>query len=77
MKKIQLRKNSSTDRVTRAISINSELQLNVSSKEENQTGLFTYHPNYDSHKEVMNALLEAEKHKAMAIMYYQRRSLAH
>jgi hypothetical protein len=76
MRKIRpLRKNSSTNRVTRATSISSGLESDVPSKKESQTGFSTYHPNYDFHREVMNAWLEAEKHKAKAIMYYQKHSL--
>lgn len=73
MRKIQLlRKKSSTDRITRAISYG-DLAPGIPCKEENQADLSAYYPNYDFHREVMNALVEAEKNKAKAIMYYQRR----
>jgi hypothetical protein len=76
MRKIQpVRKGSFINRVMRAIGINSGLELHGPSEEESQTGISIYYPHYDYHKEVMNAMLEAEKSKAEAIMRYQRRNL--
>jgi len=61
----------------KAIGNRTGFELHLPFQEKSQTGFSTYYPHYAFHREVINAMLEAEKHKAEAIMNYQRRSFAH
>jgi hypothetical protein len=76
MKKIQsLEKVFFASRVIRAIKNNIGFESQAASQEKSQTGISIDYPHYAFPRGVMNATLEAEKQKAMAIMDYKRRSL--
>lgn len=77
MRKIKLQgKSSSGSKVTRAFGKDIGLELPVPSREKKTSGISVYHPHYDYHRELENAAREAERHKAKALMNYQRRNLA-
>ena len=76
MRKIKpLRKGSFFHRVLRALGKNSGFELPLRFRGEKPHGVSAYHAHYDFHKELKNAMLEAERLKAKGIMEYQRRNL--
>lgn len=73
MRKIKLRgKGFVLNKVLRALGKDSGLELPFPSREEKTSGVSVYSPHYDYQKELWNAMLEAEKLKATAIMEMQR-----
>ena len=74
MRKIKpLRKGSLAGKVLRALGMHRGIELSLSSEEEKKyPGVSTY---YD-HIILRNAMLEAERLKAKALMEYRRRNLA-
>jgi len=76
MKKIKLPKKSFFgSKIIRAFGKDSGLELPLPSREEKTSGVSAYFPHYDYHKELRNAMLKAERHKAKAIMEWRRRNL--
>ena len=77
MKKIKLkRKGFFGSKVIRAFGKDSGLELPLPSREKKTSGVSAYSPHYDYQKQLKNAMLEAEKHKAKALIEHQRRNLA-
>lgn len=76
MRKIKLQRKSFFGKVLRAFGKDSGLELPLPSREKKTSGVSAYFPHYDYHKQLRNAMLEVEKHKAKAIMEWQRRNLA-
>jgi len=77
MRKIRLRgKGSFGSRVLRALGKTSDLELSFALQEKKCSGVSAYHMHYSFHKEIRNAMLEAERLKAKGIMEYQRRRSA-
>jgi len=76
MRKIKLQREGFFGKVLRAFGKDSGLELPLPSREKKTSGVSAYFPHYDYHKQLRNAMLEAEKHKAKAIMELQRRNLA-
>jgi len=77
MRKIKLqRKDFFGSRVIKAFGKDSGIELPLPSREKKTSGVSAYFPHYDYHKQLRNAMLEAEKHKAKAMMELQRRNLA-
>jgi epoxyqueuosine reductase QueG len=77
MKKIKLPKKSFFgSKIIRAFGKDSGLESPLPSREKKTSGVSAYSPHHDYHKQLRNAMLEAEKHKAKAIMEYKRRNLA-
>lgn len=76
MRKIKLQQKGFFGKVLRAFGKDSGLELPLPSREEKTSGVSVYSPHYDYHKELWNAMLEAEKLKATAIMERQRRNSA-
>jgi hypothetical protein len=75
MRKIKLQRKGFFGKVLRAFGKDSGLELPLPSREEKTSGVSAYFPHYDYHKQLRNTMLEAEKHKAKAIMELQRRNL--
>jgi len=76
MRKVKLQRKGFFGKVLRAFGKDSGLELPLSSREKKTSGVSAYFPHYDYHKQLRNAMLEAEKHKAKAMMELQRRNLA-
>ncbi len=76
MRKIKLQRKGFFGKVLRAFGKDRGLELPLPSREKRASGVSAYFPHYDYHMELRNAMLEAEKHKAKAIMELQRRNLA-
>jgi len=76
MRKIKLQRKGFFGKVLRAFGKDSGLELPLPSRENQTSGVSAYFPHYDYHKQLRNAMLEAEKHKAKVIMDLQRRNLA-
>jgi hypothetical protein len=75
MKKIKLRRQGFFgSKVVRAFGKDSGIELPLPSREKKTSGVSAH---YDYHVELMNAMLEAEKLKAKAIMEIQRRNLVY
>lgn len=64
-------------KVIRAFGKDSGLELPLPSREEKTSGVSAYSLHYDYHNELRKARLEAEKHKAKAIMEYKGRNLSY
>ncbi len=77
MRKIKPLRKTSESRINRAMGENSGFELHLPSKNENKTGISEHYQHHDFHKELRNAVLEAERHKAQSLMNLQRRNLAH
>jgi len=78
MRKIKpLRKGSFARKILRALGKDSGFELSLPSREEKTSGVSAYSSHYDYHKQLRNAMLEAEKLKAKAIMEIQRHNLAY
>ena len=74
MRKIKLpKKGFFGSKILRALGKDSGFELSLPSREEKASGVSAYSPHHDYHKELRNAMLEAERHKAKAIMEMQRR----
>jgi len=76
MRKIKLQRKGFFGKVLRAFGKDSGLELPLPSREKKTSGVSAYSPHYDYHKQLRNSMLEAEKHKAKAMMEWQRRNLA-
>lgn len=76
MKKIKLQRKGFFGKVLRAFGKDSGLESPLPSREEKASGVSAYSPHHDYHKQLRNAMLKAERHKAKAIMEMQRRNLA-
>jgi hypothetical protein len=76
MRKIKLQRKGFFGKVLRAFGKDSGLELPLPSREEKTSGVSAYFPHYDYHKQLGNTMLEAEKHKAKAIMELQRHNSA-
>ena len=76
MRKIKLQRKGFLGKVLRAFGKDSGLELPLPSREKKTSGVSVYFPHYDYHKQLRNAMLEAEKNKAKAIMELQRRNSA-
>ena len=76
MRKIKLKRKGFFGKVFRAFGTDSGLELPLPSREKKTSGVSAYSQHYDYHKQLRNAMLEAEKHKAKAMMEYKRRNLA-
>ena len=73
MRKIKLLgKGSFGSKVIRAFGRDSGFELPVPSREKKTSGASVYHPHYNYHIELRNAMLETERLKAKGIMEYQR-----
>ncbi len=75
MRRIKLQRKGFLGKVLRAFGKGSGLELPLPSREKRTSGVSVYSPHYDYHKQLRNAMLEAEKHKAKAMMELQRRNL--
>lgn len=75
MKKIKLQRKGFFGKALRAFGKDSGIELPLPSREKKTSGVSAYFPHYDYHKQLRNAMLEAEKHKAKVIMELQRRNL--
>ena len=76
MRKIKPRgKNSIASKVLRALGKDSCFESPLPSQEKKHLGVSVSYAHYDFHKELRNAMLEAEQLKAKGIMEYQRRNL--
>jgi len=75
MRKIELQRKGFFGKVLRAFGKDSGLESPLPSRENQTSGVSVYFPHYDYHKQLRNAMLEAEKHKAKAIVEYRRRDL--
>lgn len=62
-------------RLLRAFERVSGFELPVPHREKSQTGVSTEYLSYDSQSNLSEAMLEAERRKAEALMNYQRRNL--
>ena len=71
-----LRRSSLFRRVLNALGKDSGFKLPQRIRGEKHPGISSYHAHYDFHKELKNAMLEAERLKAKGIMEHQRRKLA-
>ena len=76
MRKIKLQRKGFFGKVLRAFGKDSGLESQLPSREKKTSGVSAYFPHYDYHKQLRNAMLEAEKHKANTIMELQRRNSA-
>jgi epoxyqueuosine reductase QueG len=76
MKKIKLQRKGFFGKALRAFGKDSGIELPLPSREKKTSGVSAYSPHYDYHKQLRNAMLEAEEHKAKAIMKLQRHNLA-
>lgn len=68
-----LRKDTLVSKLLRAVGKDRGFESPLPSQEEKHIGVSAYYPDY--HRELINAALEAENHKAMATMDYQKRNL--
>ena len=68
-------KGSFARKVLRALGKDSGFEFPQTSEEKKPFGVSAYHANHDFYKELTNAMLEAEKSKAEAIMGCQRCNL--
>jgi hypothetical protein len=73
MRKIKLQRKSFFGKVLRTFGKDSGLELPLPSREKKASGVSAYSPHYGYHKQLRNAMLEAEKHKTKAMMEYKRR----
>ena len=73
MKKIKrLEKSSITSAILRALRLEKGFGLRLNFRSENQSDVSTYFPHYDFHRNLENAVLEAEQVKAKGIMGFQK-----
>jgi len=73
MRKIKpLRKDSFAGKILRAFGKDIGLELPLPSREKKTSGVSAYSPHNDYHMELRNAMLEAERLKAKALMHYER-----
>jgi hypothetical protein len=70
------RKGSLTSRIMRTLRGDSGLGPYSHYHEKSEIGISTYYQHPDFPEETMNAMLEAEKHKAKGISEYQRSRFA-
>jgi len=73
MKKIKrLEKSSITSAILRALRLEKGFVLRLNFRSENHSDTSTYFPHHDFHRNLENAVLEAEQVKAKAIMGFQK-----
>ena len=70
-------KSSFARKVIRALGREGGFGIPLPSREKKLAGASAYYLPHDAHKELTNALLEAEKSKAEGIMGYKKRDLPH
>ncbi len=70
-------KGSLVRKVLRALGRDSGFEFPLASKEKKPCGVSAYQANRDFHKEITNAMLEAENSEVEGILGYQRRNLPH